>query len=76
MYFIQFEAKPDNTEYTLKTFEGSMFEDYGHSHRLFPMSCKLLGPNSQWYVCRRVGKYNQELLGKFSLQHNGWVVWD
>ena len=71
MYFIQFEAKPSNTEYTLKTIEGSMFEDYGHSHRLFPMSCKLLGPNSQWYVCRRVGKYNQELLGKFSLQHNG-----
>ena len=76
MYFIQFEAKPSSIEYIVNTFEGSMFKDYGHSHRLLPMSCKLLGPNSQRYVCCRVGKYNQELLGKFSLQHNGWVVWD
>ncbi|KAL0000150.1 hypothetical protein SO802_019752 [Lithocarpus litseifolius] len=49
MYFIQFEAKPSSTEDTLKTFEGSMFDDYVHPHRLWPMSCKLLGPNSQWY---------------------------
>ena len=52
-----------------------MFKDYVYSHRLWPMSCKLLGPNSQWYVCRGVGKYNHELLGKFTLR-NGWVVWD
>ncbi|KAK7838884.1 hypothetical protein CFP56_018990 [Quercus suber] len=51
-YFIQFEAKPGSTEYTLKTFEGSMFEDYVHpTNSWWPRSCKLLGPNSQRYVC-------------------------
>nr|XP_023884098.1 uncharacterized protein LOC111996363 [Quercus suber] len=50
-YFIQFEAKPSSTEYTLKTFEGSMFDDYVHpTNSLWPKSCKLLGPNSQRYV--------------------------
>ncbi|XP_050274693.1 uncharacterized protein LOC126717240 [Quercus robur] len=50
-YFIQFEAKPNSTEYTLKTFEGSMFKDFVHPNSsLWPMSCKLLGPNSQRYV--------------------------
>ncbi|XP_050243952.1 uncharacterized protein LOC126692397 [Quercus robur] len=50
-YFIQFEAKPNSIEYTLKTFEGSMFKSYVHSNsRLWPMSCKLLCPNSQRYV--------------------------
>ena len=74
-YFIQFEAKPSGAEHALKTFEGSMFKDYVYYHRLCPMSFKILGPNSQWYMCRGVGKYNHELLGKFTLL-NGWVVWD
>ena len=43
---IQFEAKPRvAAEYTLKTFEGFVFEDCVFYHIVWPESCRLLCPN-------------------------------
>ncbi|KAK7849750.1 hypothetical protein CFP56_002376 [Quercus suber] len=57
-HFFQFEVKPSGAaDHTLKTFEGAVYEQFYPTHRYWPATCRLVGPNSQRYVPLNVGKF-------------------
>ena len=57
-YYFQFEAKPSGAaDHTLKTFEGSVYEQFFPTQASWPVTCRLVGPNSQRYVPPAVGKF-------------------
>ena len=57
-HYFQFEVKPSGAaDYTLKTFEGAEYEELYPSPGSWPITCRLVGPNSQRYVPFGIGKY-------------------
>ncbi|KAL4653746.1 hypothetical protein ACB092_01G327700 [Castanea dentata] len=57
-YYFQFEAKPSGiADHTLKTFEGSVYEQFFPTQTSWPVTCRLVGPNSQRHVPPTVAKF-------------------
>ncbi|KAL0000254.1 hypothetical protein SO802_019856 [Lithocarpus litseifolius] len=57
-HYFQFDVKPSGAaDHTLKTFEGAVYEKLYPSPRSWPVTCRLVGPNTQRYVPFSVGKY-------------------
>ena len=49
-YYFQFEAKPSGAaDHTLK-IEGSVYEQFFPTQASWPVTCRLVGPNSQRFV--------------------------
>ncbi|KAL0014101.1 hypothetical protein SO802_001170 [Lithocarpus litseifolius] len=60
--YFQFEAKPSGaSDHTLKTFEGSVYEQFFPTQTSWPVTCRLVGPNSQRYVPPAVAKFTWPL---------------
>ena len=50
-YYFQFEVKPSGVaDHTLKTFEGAVYEELYPTPASWPVTCRLVGPNSQRFV--------------------------
>ena len=57
-HYFQFEVKPSAAaDHTLKTFEGVVHEQLYPTPAVWPITCRLVGPNSQRYEPLAVCNY-------------------